>query len=300
MDIIGVVVGRFQTPRLHNGHTAVIEEAIRRHKVVVVFVGVTGGMPTKRNPLPFEVVSRMLTDRFPNIVVRPLIDRPDDFAWSRRLDDEIKTVAGDGGAMLYGGRDSFIAFYTGEFECFVIPEVSEKPATAYRESVTLPRRVSQGFREGMIYATRIRFPTAYQAVDIAIVRVETDEVLLGRKKSDNGMLRFPGGFVDPKDKTLEMAARRECREEVLEIETGLPRYLGSMNIADHRYRGSEDGVMTAFFVTNYMYGGPRAGDDLDGVEWVKIHNLKKFIVPNHAKLADILIQGWPEIREHKR
>lgn len=112
----------------------------------------------------------------------------------------------------------------------------------------------------------LRLGVSYQTVDIAVIRHPEREILLGRKAQDGGKMRFIGGFVDPSDMSLEVAAVRELRKKAGTIETHEVRYLGSYHIADARYRGSEDGVMTALFVTHFMGGMVRAGNDEDAVE----------------------------------
>ena len=92
---------------------------------------------------------------------------------------------------------------------------------------------------------------------------------LARKKNDpKGKWRFIGGFVDiNKDETLEEAVKREVLEETNSLGVGEPIYIGSAKIDDWRYRNEQDGIMTSLFVIPYLFGAPKATDDIDELEW---------------------------------
>ena len=47
---IGVVVGRFQVPYLHQGHLDLLETVQSRHKKVIIFLGMTSTLTTRNNP----------------------------------------------------------------------------------------------------------------------------------------------------------------------------------------------------------------------------------------------------------
>lgn len=113
------------------------------------------------------------------------------------------------------------------------------------------------------------------------------EVLLCSKGAIGDGWGFIGGFVDPKDASLEDAAKREVLEETgLEIAT--PCYRGSHRIQDWRYRGREDQILTSFFTAKYLFGMPRAADDIVEVEWVSVITVHNRISQAHAKLATLL------------
>ena len=114
------------------------------------------------------------------------------------------------------------------------------------------------------------------------------EIILGKKTVD-GPLVFPGGFVSPEDDSLAMAARRELFEE-----TGIPcnvepRYIGSYIIDDSRYDGDKEKLMTAFFYIQHTFGQIESTDDLLDPHWCPMTNkLKAYIAPWHKVLYEAL------------
>lgn len=145
------------------------------------------------------------------------------------------------------------------------------------------------------------YPVSYQAVDIIVYNPDTRCVLLGRKWQDKtrtkpkNELRFLGGFVDPADSSLENAAHRELAEEAgINVEVSRAKYLGSFRVNDPRYVNSEDKIMSAVFLTYYVYGTPKGGDDIAEVEWVSLDVLftsyKQCLAPEHIALFDLLIE----------
>lgn len=297
---IGVVVGRFQSPQLHHGHRRLLDHVAQRHQSMLVVVGCCEPRLSLRNPLDYETRRLMVSNAYPRAHVAALLDRRDDSEWSYCLDQIVAGAAGPGvGARLYGSRDSFLETYSGQYPVVRIATAGDWPsATVLRAQIQEPRG-SVDFRAGVIYASRMRWATSYQTVDVAVYRdwqpsrQPSVDFLLGRKDRDGGPLRFPGGFVQPPDESLEAAAARELREE-----TGLSaedvremEYVGSVKIDDWRYRPEDkDSIVTAFFVADQRSGTPTPGDDLDGVEWVRSDELEGRVVPEHLPLAEMAMK----------
>lgn len=139
-----------------------------------------------------------------------------------------------------------------------------------------------------------KFPTSFQATDSVIIDRVGGRILLGRKKNQPAW-RFIGGFVDPNDSSLESAAQRERREEAgINLEVTRPKYLFSFRVADPRYEGKPDKIMSAVFLQYWLWGQPKAGDDIQKVRWFTKdyvrRNYKKMVMPEHNILVEKLIE----------
>jgi 8-oxo-dGTP pyrophosphatase MutT (NUDIX family) len=140
-----------------------------------------------------------------------------------------------------------------------------------------------------------KFPTSFQAVDNVIIDRKAGRILLGQKKNEKGW-RFPGGFMDPADKSLEIGCARERQEECgVNLEVTPPKYAFSFRVPDPRYdTNHEDKIMSAVFVSFRLWGVPKGGDDLPKVKWVTKDYLrrqyKKVMMPCHVPLVEGLLE----------
>lgn len=312
-NAVGVVVGRFQVHKLHEGHIGLINHALALSDRVIIFVGNSPLKNSTANPLDFRSREQMLRSTFwaqrDRLTILYINDTGDNESWASDLDNQIAThttPAELSSVILFGGRDSFVPHYedgNGMYDSMYFDEVVEVPGTDIRKQIaTSDARDSEDWRAALIYASQDRFPTSYQCVDVAVLRkmsardnewneVMRTDILLGRKKHDK-LLRFFGGFVDPSDASLEAAVRREVAEEAGGISVDSPRYVGSANVEDWRYAREPDGIKTALFTVTYQWGKPEPTDDLAGgeVKWVPIADLKPtIIVPQHRHLLDLLL-----------
>lgn len=286
MRTVGVVVGRFQVPSLHNGHFHLLNKVVSENDELLVFLGTVDANPTPEDPLPWEVRAAMIKQAYPKAHCFPLLDCPSDVLWSAHLDSTISTLFWKHKITLYGSRDSFIPHYSGSFPVVEVEPIESFSGTEVRlASFEFP--INEDFRRGLIFAQTNRYPISYQTVDVGIVK--KNQILLGSKYSDNGRYRFVGGFVDAKDVALEAAAKREALEECGNIEISTPRYLTSIRVHDHRYRKSVDQVMTALFVADYIYGKPTAKDDIVDLQWFDSNVVMDVIVDNHRVLASMFL-----------
>lgn len=270
---VGVIVGRFQVPELHEGHRDLIRHVCSQHEKTIIFLGTSPLWATTSNPLDFQARRQMIHEEFPYVEILYIKDVNNDNLWSKNLDARIgDLVTPTQSVVLYGARDSFIKHYTGKFDTRTLEADKILSGTAVRNKVkAAATRGSADFRAGVIWATGARFPTCYPTVDIAIMSEDGQKILLGRKEGEK-LLRFPGGFADPSNASYEEDAAREALEETGAVVGGLS-FIGSCVVDDWRYRGEPDCIKTMLFLGDHLEGKIEAADDLAEVEWVDYRTL---------------------------
>jgi bifunctional NMN adenylyltransferase/nudix hydrolase len=292
----GVIIARFQTPYLHPGHLALIESVQAKHKKVVIVLGVSPVLGSKRNPLDFHTREKMIRKVCPDVVVLPLADHPLDAQWSANLDSLLMNTFPGAAFMLYGSRDSFLNYYTGKCKVEELPVHGGFSASEIRDSIKEQTMDAVEFRAGVIYAYANTYPKVYPTVDIAVFRNNKKEILLGKKENDQKW-RLIGGFTDPTDEGFESAALRELREEAGDIEVTQPVYEGSYRVDDWRYRNETDKIITTLFSADFISGEPKGSDDIIEVKWFPLSDLPRMITQNlttttHHVLFDALLKKY--------
>lgn len=289
----GILLARFQVHELQPKHRAFIDELLEKHEQVYIFLN-ENPAPSDLNPMEWTLRWDMIHAVYGDALeVMDMPDLPDERIWSQELDRRILNARPTEPVVLYGDEDMLEARYSGRYPTRNA-NLNEIP---FDDPKLLEALVSNAsFRAGILYATLRRFPTVYPTVDVAVLRHNREEVLLGRKENELKW-RFPGGFCDPADENFEMAVLREVTEEcgVMDLQDLI--YLGSFKIDDWRYRGSADTVMSHFYTCTHVEGEPAAGDDLQKVEWFPIERLRaEQFIPEHRPLWESL-QVW--IQEEK-
>jgi 8-oxo-dGTP pyrophosphatase MutT (NUDIX family)/nicotinamide mononucleotide adenylyltransferase len=294
----GVVIGRFQTHELTPGHLRILSAAYDENgDNLLVLLGTLPAQPNSKNPLPFYVREALIRQHFPDALVLPITDCARDDEWVKNVDALIRTTLPHADVNLYYGRDSFWDSYRnfGAFRCKgkYVPDMgfNTLSGTDHRASVKGTHIASEDFRAGMIHAVANRFPAVFPTVDIAVMTSADnadDRILLGRKASEGGFWRLPGGFVDVADRSMEAAAARELKEETGIVAEKLG-FLCSVKIDDWRSRGSENGCMTTLFASFWLVAPVfTVGDDLDELKWFDPweQNFMDQIVNEHVALVD--------------
>lgn len=287
---VGVIVGRFQVPYLHEAHINLINSVNDRHpNKVIILLGIPPTLSTRNNPLDFEMRKQMIISMFPNVIVLPINDNVSNEKWSKNLDLIISTIGSPNQkVVIYGGRDSFKPFYSGKFPVLEFESEGYFSGTEVRKGSSLRAIDTSDFRSGVIWGIYNRFPIVYTTVDIAIFKnPENKEILLARKPNEK-LFRFVGGFSEPNSECFELDARREVMEEV-GIEVSEMKYVGSFKVEDWRYNKEIDKVKTILYYCTYVFGNPKADDDIEEIEWFDFEKMtEEKIVPEHRKLFNYL------------
>lgn len=296
-NTLGVIIGRFQTPYLHNGHTKLINHVYERHEKVLILLGTTTVKGGRADPLDYETRRMMLYDFYPKAKIKALPDYKSDNIWSSEVDKLVLSSCDSHSsslyenAILYGSRDSFIPHYTGGYPSEMVYEASSATsATFIRNGISKYPEGTMDFRKGVVYGAYNRYDVVYPTVDIAVR--QGDNIILGRKLGEE-KLRFIGGFVDPKDDSLEEAALRELREEAGNFKVSEDIvYLGSFKVDDWRLKKEKDSILTSFFYVKYIEGDMKAGDDIAELHSIPVTKLTPDLVePEHRMLMQALIDN---------
>lgn len=155
---IGIIVGRFQVPKLTEGHIHLIETALKEFQKVILFLGIPKeGKINLRNPLPFSIRSEMILERYPQIQVYKFRDLGDPPRWIESLDNLLTEISeSDSEFIMIGSRDSYLEDYKKyspvKRETYLIPEVPGVSGTQSRESISLEESNCEEFRKGIIWA----------------------------------------------------------------------------------------------------------------------------------------------------
>lgn len=286
---VGVIVGRFQSPTLHDGYLEVINTVRSAHPRVIIYLGLSPLKFSKKNPLDYGCRRAMLEERFSDVEVYYIDDVGNNEKWSRKLDEQIRKAVGpDLKVVLYGSRNSFINQYTGRYPTVELVPSKIVSASEYRKAAGIKAKKSEDFRLGIVHAVENQYVACKPTVDLAIVDYDKKQLLFARKPNED-FLRFVGGHIDPeKDNAAECAAVREGREET-QLNLTVEGYVGSTLVDDWKYRNERDKIMTFLYVMRYSGGNPEAKDDVEYVCWKKFGEISEAeLMPEHRPLLLML------------
>ncbi len=290
---VGCIVARFQVHKLHEGHIKLIDNVIKNHRKVIIFLGVPVIGNTKSNPLDYATREAMVKEIYPNVIVLPLKDQRSNEKWSNELDKLIQVPFGERSALsavLYGSRDSFIPYYKGKYPVIELTTDVIFSGTEVRKQVSKEIISTSDFRAGVIHATYAARPVTYPTVDVTCYN-DKGQILMAKKPNED-KYRFIGGFVDRTDESWENAAKREFKEETggsAEIDD--LKYVASTAVKDWRYAKTESGIMTTLFIGKFLWGRIEPSDDIFSLHWLDPFTIKTDdIMPEHKGLFETLIK----------
>ena len=274
---VGVIIGRFQLPELHEGHKKLFEVVMARHKRVLVLLGIPAWVGGVSNPLDYKTREQMIRSNYPDATISYIKDRQTNEEWSQDVDKAIKNLYPFEKITLYGGRKGFITQYCGSLptvETLEDPTFNSHSGTDIRNATAALPINSVNFRAGVIYANGNQMEPLTMCIDGAVLKKRHDkvDVLLIRKPNEL-LWRFPGGRLDRTDKTLEAGANREVREET-GVEIGKAFYIASEGgIPDWRANKSGIVIASVLYAFPYLFGAAVGGDDAAEARWFELDNL---------------------------
>lgn len=284
---VGVIVARFQTDELTDGHKSLLDFVQKNHQKVIIFLGLSPLVTTINNPLDFQARKQMIEEQYPDIIVGYIKDINNDEVWSKNLDNNIRDIAQNQTVVLYGSRDSFIPHYKGKFQTVELEASLNISGTEIRRRIKSNTRPNKDFRAGVIWAAYNRFDTVYSCVDVAIYN-DDGQLLMSRKPFESKW-RFIGGFADIDSDSDEQDVKREVQEEA-HVEIDDIEYICSKKIKDWRYANERDCIRTRFFKAKYVYGKPTPDDDIEELKWFNVDELNDgMLVDSHRVLFDRLL-----------
>lgn len=282
---IGVIIGRFQVPRLHEGHTQLIDTVISSHKRVIVVLGVAHSKCSFNNPYDLGCRKTMFGEQYPELTILYIKNMQSDKAWSRKLDELIEDEVAPGSTVtLYGSRDSFIKAYHGRYSTVELRQKSFVSGTAERKALAHSGNKNYDFRRGLGFGVANQYPGPEMTIDVAIIDESKHQILLGRKKDEEGW-RIIGGFVQ-NEETMEDCVIREAKEET-GLELSYPKYVKSYVSTDWRKAGERDKILTALFTATIVKGTPEPDDDIHELQWFDLNeDLLKTVISNHKEMVE--------------
>jgi len=293
---VGVIVARFQVHNLSDAHKDLLSTVASKHSKVLIFLGNSPLFGTKNNPLDFEARKQMLNEYNPNLIVFYIPDNRDDLAWSKGLDKKIReNLLPNQTAILYGGRDSFIEHYLGNYPVMELESKVYISGTELRKDISSRVKATADFRAGVIWAASNRYALAQPTVDVVIYNEERTLILLVRRHGET-KFRFPGGYAQTDSPSYEADAKREVAEET-GVAIGELKYIGSTLIDDWRYRNEVDKIKTLVFEAQYVYG-PLKPTDEEEIELVKWFDLTELTDNDIAEEHHVIFEMYTSQLTH--
>jgi len=82
MNTLGVIIARFQSPYLHEGHKTLIESVKKSHNKTVIVLGVSPVLGSRKNPLDFHTREKMIKKE---IAIKVILFKFKGFASERKF-----------------------------------------------------------------------------------------------------------------------------------------------------------------------------------------------------------------------
>ncbi len=286
----GVIIGRFQIDELTPAHIELIDTVKNNHSSLVILLGLSPLECTPKNPLDYRIRKVFLQEKYPDAEILYINDMQYDDDWCRQVDKIVQSVSRKFQTVcLYGGRDSFLPFYTGKFQIaeLTLKESEFISATSRRKHIRNSIENHHEFRKGIIYGTAGIGARSVPASIIAIFDNTYNKVLMGKGFNDRHY-SFITDYLPP-NKTFEVFSTEIVYEQTgVKLDPNKLKCQGSFLIPDWRYRSEDDTVIGMLYTTTINFGKLQANGDLIKVKWVDIENVFDFVSEQHYSIAEYL------------
>lgn len=134
-----VVVGRFQTPELHEGHISLLEKAYKESdNNLIVILAVTNDQPSLKNPYNVGIRKSIIKESgglYYVSVFAAIKDYDSDHVWSHHLDNIIDSLTYQHEVKIYHSRDSIKGHYFGKYPLVSVKAKAKLSSTEIREKI---------------------------------------------------------------------------------------------------------------------------------------------------------------------
>ena len=279
---IGVVVARFQVPNLHDGHKDLINYVKSRHDKIIVILGLAPFQYTYNNPLDFRTRMYMLQSEYPDIKIGYIADCYSDEQWSKELDSIISKYVKNKDVILYGSRDSFIKYYSGQYKTEEYKPKIIISGTEIREKISEKIKSTYDFRVGVIHGVMNVPSFVIPTVDLLILR-DNKEILLGRKKNED-VYGFVGAYCYPKETIFDTAIRVfKEKLNVDNVDKHNLEFYDSFFIDDWKWKNEKQKITTSLIKlkSNYNNQTFEPNGNIVELRWCSLKHFDLDDVVNH-------------------
>lgn len=307
---VGVLIGRFQVPEMHEGHRFLVREMLEECDKVLILFGSANRAPSPRNPFSYVYRAQAAKALFPDIYTAPLNDYLyNDSQWVADVDNTIqymlahKMGCDTAKVILYGHKkdgNDYLNWFP-QYEYVNINSDIDISGTEVRRSSypLLPKAIQDDMdyygKEALAfsnypYPENLNFCCADNVVECS-----GHILLIQRKRAPGaGTWALPGGFKNNNETFLECAIRELYEETNLRVpEKVLRGSIVSTSIFDHPARST--GIVRNTMAVYYRFPAnpdgslPRANgaDDAQEAKWVSIADIstgKYQLFDDHADI----------------
>lgn len=248
MNHIGIIVGRFQSPYVTEGHKAVIRIAAKAEDEIVFFL-LDNKIPfSERNPLPYDIREKMLSTymlgEFKHKKFRFFALQEQKYAGSmqRAIDYTMtKNFDSKDAFTMYGGPGSYAERYGGLATVQMIDRIYGMNSGDARRCAYDMEVQTTNLLQGVIHALNYRSPVCYNYIVNVVLydKGESTEILV----VDDSRMRhhvLPTFEVNNAHSSFEAQAISEITKIIPTAILGNTTHVKSFKVADWRFRNSQD------------------------------------------------------------